>query len=136
MVRVAIVGATGGVGKEALRQALVASLTTKWLTSSWEGSSRIEDEGLVVVWGNDSSARYAFSELPIFVFIGILGGLGGAIFNGVNLWLNRCRRALYSSTDPDGGDFGLVGRVVQRLGPRRAKVLEAVMCALLTSHFF
>ena len=50
--------------------ALVAALTTQSLRTDWGGAGEIKDEGLFVVWGSASDARYGVHELPIFVLIG------------------------------------------------------------------
>ena len=104
--------------------ALVSAVTTKWLTHN---DGVIEDEGLFVMWGDDfSKAHYAVSELPIFVLLGVAGGLLGALFNYLNGTLNRARGQIFAHN----------GWLGTRFGVQRARVVEAIVLAALCATFF
>ena len=107
--------------------ALIASLSTKWLSRSREDTGVIADEGLFVMHASQfSRAQYSEAELPIFVGIGIAGGIGGALFNYLNGSLNRARASLFAST----------GGLAARFGSQRARVLEAIFLAWLCATLF
>ena len=71
-------------------------------------------------------AKFGLHELPVFVVIGVCGGLLGALFNHLNGRVNRFRRALFSADC-------CACRVV---GLRTLKVLEAMFLAWLVATCF
>ena len=76
--------------------------------------------------GGGMEARYSVEEIPIFVVIGVFGGLLGALFNHLNGKLNKKRRQVYA------GD----GCLCRICGVRALKVLEAIFLAWLVSTCF
>ena len=104
--------------------ALVAAITTKTLKTDW-GEGVVEDEGLFIV-GRSQEARFGVHEAPLFLLIGVLGGLLGAAFNYLNGRVNNFRRWLFTQD----------AWVCRALGVRSLKVIEAAFLAWLVATCF
>ena len=66
------------------------------------------------MWNEDNGARYSIGEGPIFVLIGVGGGLTGALFNHLNGHLNRMRKRLYAGHSVGHGRLATLLETKQR----------------------
>ncbi|KAG8470049.1 hypothetical protein KFE25_006504 [Diacronema lutheri] len=118
---------SGTLTTRAFFAAIVAAGTNNLLVSA-RHDGVIEPDALVVFGEYDLGSAFTMLELPIFVFIGVCGGLLGALFNALNGRINRWRQHTHS---PRGAMFALA-----RGSRARSKVLEvaglALLCATLS----
>ncbi|KAM3826954.1 H(+)/Cl(-) exchange transporter 7 isoform 3-T3 [Vipera latastei] len=77
---------------------MISTFTLNSILSVYKGNPLdLSSPGLINFGRFDSEKMgYTFQEIPIFIFIGVLGGILGATFNALNYWLTMFR---ISSTD-------------------------------------
>jgi chloride channel 7 len=71
---------------------MVSAFTLNAVLSTYHGQAgQMAFDGLLN-FGKFKDLPFAFLELPIFVCMGIVGGLSGALFNQMNYFLSVFRR--------------------------------------------
>ncbi|ETE72134.1 H(+)/Cl(-) exchange transporter 7, partial [Ophiophagus hannah] len=68
---------------------MISTFTLNSILSVYKGNPLdLSSPGLINFGRFDSEKMgYTFQEIPIFIFIGVLGGILGAMFNALNYWL-------------------------------------------------
>ncbi|KAM6423775.1 H(+)/Cl(-) exchange transporter 7 isoform 1-T1 [Liasis olivaceus] len=72
---------------------MISTFTLNSVLSIYKGNPLdLSSPGLINFGRFDSEKMgYTFQEIPIFIFIGVLGGILGAMFNALNYWLTMFR---------------------------------------------
>uniref|UniRef100_A0A8C6VRZ2 Chloride channel protein n=1 Tax=Naja naja TaxID=35670 RepID=A0A8C6VRZ2_NAJNA len=72
---------------------MISTFTLNSILSVYKGNPLdLSSPGLINFGRFDSEKMgYTFQEIPIFIFIGVLGGILGAMFNALNYWLTMFR---------------------------------------------
>ncbi|XP_070617619.1 H(+)/Cl(-) exchange transporter 7 isoform X1 [Erythrolamprus reginae] len=72
---------------------MISTFTLNSILSVYKGNPLdLSSPGLINFGRFDSEKMgYTFQEIPIFIFIGVLGGILGALFNALNYWLTMFR---------------------------------------------
>ncbi|XP_058012852.1 H(+)/Cl(-) exchange transporter 7 [Ahaetulla prasina] len=72
---------------------MISTFTLNSILSVYKGNPLdLSSPGLINFGKFDSEKMgYTFQEIPIFIFIGVLGGILGAMFNALNYWLTMFR---------------------------------------------
>ncbi len=96
---------------------MVSAFTLNAVLSAYSGlPGQLAYDGLLN-FGKFGELSFSLLELPIFVAMGVLGGVSGALFNQLNYWVSVARRRWVTT--------------------RRAKVVEVVVvcCVTVTTGF-
>ncbi|XP_061455498.1 H(+)/Cl(-) exchange transporter 7-like isoform X2 [Rhineura floridana] len=72
---------------------MISTFTLNSILSFYKGNrGDLSSPGLINFGRFDSeNMGYTFQEIPIFIFMGVVGGILGAIFNALNYWLTMFR---------------------------------------------
>uniref|UniRef100_A0A0M3JJ33 H(+)/Cl(-) exchange transporter 7 (inferred by orthology to a human protein) n=1 Tax=Anisakis simplex TaxID=6269 RepID=A0A0M3JJ33_ANISI len=74
--------------------ALISSFSVNLVLSIFYGVGGFLSWNGLANFGVFESSEYNIWEIPIFLLIGLIGGLSGALFNSLNMKLSKFRRKL------------------------------------------
>lgn len=106
--------------------AMISTFTVNILMSAHKGDiDAVNDPGLIT-FGSFVVQPYRLFEIPIFALIAVFGGLLGALFNFLNIYVNRWRKEFFKKGTMFDSDFKV----------KLAKCAEAMFVAWFTATMF